>query len=309
MQRALGVPERSSASISQFWGLKFHLGHFSPSASCQRSLSRDESWGLCSPGTSGGTRETTGPRAGGGPGGWVTEKTSKTRWTCTEEGRKVTLPSWGLPQAWGERGGLERAAGKAGDWGPGAHSAGHSARQNVLWAKGERVVGNHRAAMPSSREYSHPGVEPAPPVSCTGRQVLYHWRRPGGPITVQFGSGVTQGTFMSSASSDPGKQRQHSAVYWWLMIFPDITAESRDSHIRVLLTKISKCAQSLSHVQLLAVTWIVVHPAPLPMEVSRQEYWSGLPFPPPGDLPYSGIESTSLVSPALAAGFFATSAT
>ena len=42
---------------------------------------------------------------------------------------------------------------------------------------------------------------------------------------------------------------------------------------------------------------------------SRQEYWSGLPFPPPGDLPNPGIKPRSLVSPALASGFFTTSAT
>ena len=40
------------------------------------------------------------------------------------------------------------------------------------------------------------------------------------------------------------------------------------------------------------------------MEFSRREYWSGLPFPTPGDLPDPGIEPVSLVSPALAGGFF-----
>ena len=45
------------------------------------------------------------------------------------------------------------------------------------------------------------------------------------------------------------------------------------------------------------------------MEFSRQEYWSGLPFPLPVGLPSPGIESTSLASPALADGFFTTSAT
>ena len=49
--------------------------------------------------------------------------------------------------------------------------------------------------------------------------------------------------------------------------------------------------------------------APLSMGFSRQEYWSGLPCPPPGDLPDSGIEPTSLKSPALAGRFFTTSAT
>ena len=42
---------------------------------------------------------------------------------------------------------------------------------------------------------------------------------------------------------------------------------------------------------------------------SRQEYWSGLPCPPPGNLPKPGIEPTSLMSPALTGGFFTTSAT
>ena len=44
------------------------------------------------------------------------------------------------------------------------------------------------------------------------------------------------------------------------------------------------------------------------MGFPRQEYWSGLPFPPPGDLPDPGIEPTSSVSPALAGGFLTTSA-
>ena len=47
----------------------------------------------------------------------------------------------------------------------------------------------------------------------------------------------------------------------------------------------------------------------LSMRFSRQEYWSGLPCPPPGDLPDPGIEPMSLLSPELAGGFFATSAT
>ena len=50
--------------------------------------------------------------------------------------------------------------------------------------------------------------------------------------------------------------------------------------------------------------------APLSMRFSRQEYWSGLPCPPPGDLLNPGVEpGASLMSPALASGFFTTSAT
>ena len=49
-------------------------------------------------------------------------------------------------------------------------------------------------------------------------------------------------------------------------------------------------SQSLSRVWLFVTPWTVAHQAPLSMEFSRQEYWSGLPFPSPGDLPNSGIE-------------------
>ena len=51
--------------------------------------------------------------------------------------------------------------------------------------------------------------------------------------------------------------------------------------------------KSLSHVQLFATPWTVAHQAPLPMGFSRQEYWSGMPFPSPGDLPNPGNESGS----------------
>ena len=55
-----------------------------------------------------------------------------------------------------------------------------------------------------------------------------------------------------------------------------------------------------------ATPWIVTRWAPLSMGFSRQEYWSGLPFPLPGDLPNPRIEPVSLASPALAGGFFTT---
>ena len=66
------------------------------------------------------------------------------------------------------------------------------------------------------------------------------------------------------------------------------------------------CSQSLSHVQLFATPWTVACQAPLSMGFFRQEYWSGLPFPPPGGLPNPGIEPVSLVSPVLAGRFFTT---
>ena len=59
----------------------------------------------------------------------------------------------------------------------------------------------------------------------------------------------------------------------------------------------------LSHVQLFVNPWTIARQAPLSMEYSRQEYWSGLTIPFPGDLPDPGIEPKS---PALAGGFFTT---
>ena len=56
------------------------------------------------------------------------------------------------------------------------------------------------------------------------------------------------------------------------------------------------CTCVLSCVQLLAIPWTVAHQAPLSMEFSRQEYWSGLPFPSPGYLPDLGIKTSSPVS-------------
>ena len=55
--------------------------------------------------------------------------------------------------------------------------------------------------------------------------------------------------------------------------------------------------------------WTVAHQAHLFMGFSGQENWSGLPSPPPGDLPNPGIDPVSLMSPTLAGGFFTTSAT
>ena len=69
-------------------------------------------------------------------------------------------------------------------------------------------------------------------------------------------------------------------------------------------TSFSFCAM-LSCVRLFETLWIVARQAPLSMGLSRQEYWSGLPCPPPGDLPApSGIELASLAFPALADRFF-----
>ena len=70
----------------------------------------------------------------------------------------------------------------------------------------------------------------------------------------------------------------------------------------------SKClyvhTQSFSHVWLFSTLWTVAHQALLSMRFSRQEYWSGLSFPSPGDLPNPGIELNSLKSPEFADRIF-----
>ena len=57
-------------------------------------------------------------------------------------------------------------------------------------------------------------------------------------------------------------------------------------------------------IQFFATPWTVAHQAPLSMGFSQQEFWSELPFPPPGDLPDPGITLQSLASPVLAGWFF-----
>ena len=64
-----------------------------------------------------------------------------------------------------------------------------------------------------------------------------------------------------------------------------------------------------SHARLFVTPWPVARQAPLPMGFSRQEYWSGVPCPPSGDLPDLRIEPMSLTSSALAGRFFTTGAT
>ena len=74
------------------------------------------------------------------------------------------------------------------------------------------------------------------------------------------------------------------------------------NHSYVYLSRVP--AQSLSRVQLFETPWTLARQAPLSMRFSRQEYFSGLPFPPPGDLPNPGIKPTSPACPALAGSFF-----
>ena len=92
---------------------------------------------------------------------------------------------------------------------------------------------------------------------------------------------------LSYPVSTPSEWRKWS-VEWYQDLLALITAVSlsglAQSQLLLLLPS------HFSRVRLLATPWTVVHQAPLSMGFSRQEDWSGLPCPPPGDLPDSGIE-------------------
>ena len=89
-------------------------------------------------------------------------------------------------------------------------------------------------------------------------------------------------------------------IYTTLLIYYLYYKTEKQTFMKVRLS------QLLSLVQLFATPWTVGCQAPLSMGFPRQEYWSGVPFPTPGDLPDPGIGCPSLGPPALAGGFFFT---
>ena len=88
---------------------------------------------------------------------------------------------------------------------------------------------------------------------------------------------------------------------WWATVHGVTNSQTRlnnkHKHIKYLISTCRKgnthTQKSLSRVRLFATPWIVAHQAPRSMGFSRHEYWSGLPFPSPGDLPDPGIEPGS----------------
>ena len=70
------------------------------------------------------------------------------------------------------------------------------------------------------------------------------------------------------------------------------SVEGLTCQLHIYMKKWSE-VKSLSRVRLFATPWTVAHQAPLSIEFFRQEYWSGLPFLPPGDIPDPGIEPGS----------------
>ena len=110
---------------------------------------------------------------------------------------------------------------------------------------------------------------------------------------------------------------QHGRMHVWItQYFPGawflvVIEISFECVYIILFNQVTGCDLTcvLSHfsrVWPFATPWTVAHEAPLSMGFSRQECWSELPFPTPGDLPDPGIEPTSPASPALASRFFTT---
>ena len=94
---------------------------------------------------------------------------------------------------------------------------------------------------------------------------------------------------------------------WWAAVYGVVQSQT-------LLKPLSSSSSSsrglhAKSLQSCPTPWTIAHQAPLSIEFSRSEYWSGLLCLPPGDLPGLGIEPTSLMSPALAGRFFTTSTT
>ena len=91
-----------------------------------------------------------------------------------------------------------------------------------------------------------------------------------------------------------------SSIYFSPLI--DISWWSWDLAYLVSICILECMLSPFSHVWLCVTLWTVAHQAPLSMEFSSQEYWSGLSCPPPGNLPNPGIKPTSLMPPTLAGG-------
>ena len=106
-------------------------------------------------------------------------------------------------------------------------------------------------------------------------------------------------SLLISQSLNHGVLLESSLAFFLILIystFPDGYIQNHTSK-----HNLTPCVCSVSHVWLFASPWTIANQAPLSMGFSRQEYWSGLPFPSPEDLPGPGIEPRS---PALQANLF-----
>ena len=102
--------------------------------------------------------------------------------------------------------------------------------------------------------------------------------------------------YTSGPEEKRGTDTGDGGVTWWV-------GEVGRVQSQVLAQSLQLC------LSLWTQLWTVAHQTLCPWEFSKQEYWVGLPCPPPGDLPDSGTEPNSLMSPTLAGEFFTTSTT
>ena len=137
-----------------------------------------------------------------------------------------------------------------------------------------------------------------------------------GSLRVRHNWAASLSLFTSCIGEGNGNPLQYSCLEnprdggaWWAAVYgvPQSRTQLKrlssssskggtEYNLRVCVCVCVCVAGRFSHVWVFAVLWTVTHQVPLSMGFSRQEYWSGLPFPPPGDLPNPGIEPWSHVS-------------
>ena len=180
--------------------------------------------------------------------------------------------------------------------------------------------------LPTSFPPSHLPLSPSLPPSLSFPFSLFFPALPPGDV-ISRGSGFLNISWMSNRfhlevhfwkisqccledcvgrmSCNPWMLSVQAACHIYLLILLQGTLDSWQIPL-ILCFLFILCVYALSRVQFSVTARTIVRQAPLSMEFSRQEYWSRLPCPSPGDLPYPGIKLASLVSPALAHGLFTT---
>ena len=103
--------------------------------------------------------------------------------------------------------------------------------------------------------------------------------------------------------------RENKCMLLYQLVTDFAWDKTRNIYLGYIMCWVCAVLSHLSHIWLFATLRTVAGQAPLSMGFSRQEYWSGLPCPPPGDLPDPGFKHASLTPPALAGRFFTTSVT
>ena len=133
-------------------------------------------------------------------------------------------------------------------------------------------------------------------MDCNPPGSLCPWNFPG--KSTRMGShSLLQGVFPTQRWNQSlllGRQILYHWATWEALnpVGPEQSAEEEDCPNQCNVRTLSR----FSHVQLFATLWTVAHQALLSVGLSRQEHWSGLPCPPPGDLPHPGVEPSSHVS-------------